>query len=116
MKKIKKMLNKEDGFTLIETTIVLLVIALLTILILPNVSGVTDNVNDSTSTAIIQTVETQQMLYESNNPTEITVELVSALGEVIDSETITITSKAGLFDIIAGFFRSLFGKTQILPF
>ena len=64
------MLNKEDGFTLIETTIVLLVIALLTILILPNVSGVTDNVNDSTSTAIIQTVETQQMLYESNNPTE----------------------------------------------
>lgn len=70
MKKIKKMLNKEDGFTLIETTIVLLVIALLTILILPNVSGVTDNVNDSTSTAIIQTVETQQMLYESNNPTE----------------------------------------------
>lgn len=70
MKKIKKMLNKEDGFTLIETTIVLLVIALLTILILPNVSGVTDNVNDSTSTAIIQTVKTQQMLYESNNPTE----------------------------------------------
>lgn len=70
MKKIKKMLNKEDGFTLIETTIVLLVIALLTILILPNVSGVTNNVNDSTSTAIIQTVETQQMLYESNNPTE----------------------------------------------
>ena len=70
MKKIKKMLNKEDGFTLIETTIVLLVIALLTILILPNVSGVTDNVNDSTSTAIIQTVETQQMLYESNIPTE----------------------------------------------
>lgn len=70
MKKIKKMLNKEDGFTLIETTIVLLVIALLTILILPNVSGVTDNVNDSTSTAIIQTVETQQMLYESSNPTE----------------------------------------------
>ena len=70
MKKIKKMFNKEDGFTLIETTIVLLVIALLTILILPNVSGVTDNVNDSTSTAIVQTVETQQMLYESNNPTE----------------------------------------------
>lgn len=57
-----------------------------------------------------------EIISAKNGPTEITVELVSALGEVIDSETITITSKAGLFDIIAGFFRSLFGKTEILPF
>ena len=75
MKKIKKIFNKEDGFTLIETTIVLLVIALLTILILPNVSGVTKNVNDSTSTAVIETVETQKMLYESNNPKKAPIDL-----------------------------------------
>lgn len=75
MKKIKKIFNKEDGFTLIETTIVLLVIALLTILILPNVSGVTKNVNDSTSTAVIETVETQKMLYESNNPDKTSIDL-----------------------------------------
>lgn len=69
------MFNKEEGFTLIETTIVLLVIALLTILILPNVSGVTDNVNDSTSNAVVQTVETQKMLYESKNPGTAPVDL-----------------------------------------
>lgn len=75
MKKIKKMFCKEDGFTLIETTIVLLVIAMLTLLILPNVSGVTKNVDGSTNKAVIETVETQKMLYESNNPTEDSVDL-----------------------------------------
>lgn len=75
MKKIKKMLYTEDGFTLIETTIVLLVIAMLTLLILPNVSGVTKNVDGSTNKAVIETVETQKMLYESNNPTEDSADL-----------------------------------------
>ncbi len=56
-----------------------------------------------------------EIISAKNGETVITVELVSALGEVIDSETITMTSKAGLFDVIGGFFRSLFGKTEILP-
>ena len=52
-----------------------------------------------------------------NGDTVITVELVSALGEVIDSETITMTSKAGFFDIIVGFFTYLiYGQNQMLPF
>lgn len=70
MKKIKTHFNNENGFTLIETSIVLLVIALLTILILPNVSGVTDQVDNSTAEAIIATVETQELLYKSNNPSK----------------------------------------------
>lgn len=64
------MFCREEGFTLIETMIVLLVIAMLSLLILPNVSGVTDNVDDSTNKAVIETVEMQKILYESNNPTE----------------------------------------------
>ena len=57
-----------------------------------------------------------EIISAKNGTTEITVELVSILGEVIDSETITMTSKAGIFDIIASFFRKLiYGENQILP-
>ena len=69
------MFCREEGFTLIETMIVLLVIAMLTLLILPNVSGVTNNVDDSTNKAVIETVEMQKILYESNNPTEDSADL-----------------------------------------
>ena len=69
------MFCREEGFTLIETSIVLLVIAMLTLLILPNVSGVTNNVDDSTNKAVIETVEMQKILYESNNPTEDSADL-----------------------------------------
>ena len=69
------MFCREEGFTLIETMIVLLVIVMLTLLILPNVSGVTNNVDDSTNKAVIETVEMQKILYESNNPTEDSADL-----------------------------------------
>ena len=69
------MFCREEGFTLIETMIVLLVIVMLTLLILPNVSGVTNNVDDSTNKAVIETVEIQKRLYESNNPTEESADL-----------------------------------------
>lgn len=69
------MFCREEGFTLIETMIVLLVIVMLTLLILPNVSGVTNNVDDSTNKAVIETVEIQKRLYESNNPTEDSADL-----------------------------------------
>lgn len=48
---------------------------MLTLLILPNVSGVTNNVDDSTNKAVIETVEIQKRLYESNNPTEDSADL-----------------------------------------
>ena len=70
MNKIKLKFFKEDGFTLIETTIVLLVIAMLTLLILPNISGVTKNVDSSTNKAVIETVKIQKRLYTSNNPSD----------------------------------------------
>lgn len=58
-----------------------------------------------------------EIVSAKNGDTVITVELVSALGEVIDSETITMTSKAGFFDIIVGFFTYLiYGQNQRLPF
>ena len=50
-----------------------------------------------------------------NGDSVITVELVNALGEVVDSESITMTSKAGFFDIIIWFFKNLF-VNSFLPF
>ena len=69
MKIIQKKLSNESGFTLIETSIVLLVIAVLTLLIIPNVTGVKKFADSSTNDAIVQSVEAQILLFEANNPT-----------------------------------------------
>lgn len=66
MKKLTEKLKNEDGFTLIELSIVLVVIALLMLLIVPNVTNVMSNVNGTTDEAVIQTVEAQIELYKAN--------------------------------------------------
>ena len=69
MKIIQKKLSNESGFTLIETSIVLLVIAVLTLLIITNVTGVKNFADNTTNDAIVQSVEAQILLFETNNPT-----------------------------------------------
>lgn len=65
---IKKIRKNEEGFTLLETSIVLLIIAVLSLLIIPNVTGVKDTVDGSTDDAIVASVEAQILLYEMNHP------------------------------------------------
>lgn len=48
----------------------------------------------------------------SNGSTTITATLYSSSGSVLEIETIEMTSKAGFFDILGGFFRGLFGATK----
>ena len=67
MKKLTEKLKNEDGFTLIELSIVLVVIALLMVLIVPNVTNVMSNVNGTTDEAVIQTVKAQIELYKAKN-------------------------------------------------
>lgn len=50
---------------------------------------------------------------DSNGNTAITATLYSSSGVKLDSVTIEMTSKAGFFDKIAGFFRDLFNATKI---
>lgn len=50
---------------------------------------------------------------DSNGVTSITATLYSSSGAKLDSVTIEMTSKAGFFDKIGGFFRDLFGATKI---
>ena len=61
-------LKNEDGFTLIEMTIVIMVVAALLLLIVPNVGKVTENTNSTTSEAVVSTVESQIILYKMENP------------------------------------------------
>ena len=49
MKKILKKLKKKDGFTLIEMLIVLFIIAILLILIIPNITKNIDTAKDKSS-------------------------------------------------------------------
>ncbi|MBO5333995.1 MAG: hypothetical protein J6B37_07795 [Clostridia bacterium] len=55
------------------------------------------------------------IISNANGDTTFTVKLVSAAGTVLDTETVTMTSKAGFFDKIISFFRSLFGGNKVLP-
>lgn len=64
MKKILRKLKLEEGFTLLEMSIVILIVAALLLLIIPNVSKVNDTTDKTTGEAAVSTVETQKLLYE----------------------------------------------------
>lgn len=68
MRKIIKKLKNESGFTLLEMSIVIMIIAALLLLIIPNVSTVNETTDKTTSKAVVSTVETQIELYKMENP------------------------------------------------
>lgn len=97
MKIIQKKIANESGFTLIETSIVLLVIAVLTLLIIPNVTGVKKFAESSTNDAIVQSVEAQILLFETNNPTmkyDAEHEKNNFIGDYVTAEQLEIYKNA----------------------
>lgn len=70
MRKILKKLKDDTGFTLLEMSIVIMIIAALLLLIIPNVSTVNEKTDDTTSAAVVDTVETQMILYKMEFPEE----------------------------------------------
>ncbi|HIZ70880.1 MAG TPA: prepilin-type N-terminal cleavage/methylation domain-containing protein [Candidatus Atopostipes pullistercoris] len=70
MKKIFEKMKKEPGFTLLEMSIVIMIIAALLLLIIPNVGTINEKTEDTTSKAVVSTVETQMELYKMDNPEE----------------------------------------------
>lgn len=67
MKKWLKKLKNEDGFTLLEMTIVVMVIAILIIVMIPNITKTNSSVNVTTNKALTQTIEAQKILYKAEN-------------------------------------------------
>lgn len=57
-----------------------------------------------------------QIVSDSNGKTEFTVSLYDKEGNLVDTDTIEMNSKAGFFDKIGSFFRSLFGATKIYEY
>lgn len=73
MKKIRNYL-KEDGFTLIEMLVVIMIVSVLLILSISNLTGVNDRIETTQNEGIIQTVEAQMMIYEMKNKVEASAE------------------------------------------
>lgn len=61
------MINNQKGFTLIEMLIVLLIISVLIILIVPNLSGKTKDVNTKGCDALVAVVQAQVESYALDN-------------------------------------------------
>lgn len=57
------MLKKQDGFTLIEMLIVLMIITVLILLIVPTLANRTENVQDRGCDALKQTIQSQVNAY-----------------------------------------------------
>ena len=67
----------------------------------------TEEINNGNSLKIIS---------DKNGTTTFTATLYSAKGEVLATDSIEMKSKAGFFDKIGSFFRSLFGATKIYEY
>lgn len=73
MKKIKDKLKEENGFTLIEMLIVILIISVLLILVVSNLDGVNDRITKTKNDGIIQTVDSQILIYKMDKGTKPTI-------------------------------------------
>lgn len=69
-----KELRGSSGFTLVEMLIVMVIIAALIILIIPNISKSTEGVHEKSCDALVKTVETQMLAFKMNegkDPTDL---------------------------------------------
>ncbi|TDM13147.1 competence type IV pilus major pilin ComGC [Macrococcus lamae] len=66
---LKKLFRNDDGFTLIEMLLVLLVISVLIIVIIPNIAKQSDNVQDTGCKAQVKMVQGQIEAYKLQNGT-----------------------------------------------
>lgn len=64
MKKYLKKLRDDEGFTLIEMLIVVMIVSFLLLLVVTNIKGVEETVKKTTDEGIVQTVESQMVIYE----------------------------------------------------
>lgn len=63
---LRKKYRNNQGFTLIEMLIVIFIIAILLILIVPNITNNLDTAKDKSSEAYVKTVQSQVTAYELN--------------------------------------------------
>ncbi|MET3574774.1 competence type IV pilus major pilin ComGC [Bhargavaea ullalensis] len=92
---LKKLIGREDGFTLIEMMIVLLVISVLILIAIPNVMKRAESIDDTGCDALVKMVEGQVQAYRlelRKNPAS-AAELVSA--DFLDDNPDALTCSDG---------------------
>lgn len=94
MKKQLKKLREEKGFTLIEMLIVIMIVSLLLLLVMTNVGGVQDTVKTTTNAGIVQTVDSQKVIYEMKEGKKPTLEELRE-GGYINQEQLSAYEKVG---------------------
>lgn len=89
MKKFLKRLKADDGFTLIEMLTVIMVISILMLMVISNVGGVKDSVANKTNQGIVQTVESEMLIYDMDKGGKVTAEELESEG-IITKEQLDI--------------------------
>lgn len=75
--------RRKEGFTLIEMVLVLFIVAALLLIIIPNMSKQTKNVESKTNAALVETVETQMELYLlDHDEASVTAEVLAEQGYI----------------------------------
>ncbi|AMB98868.1 hypothetical protein AWM75_02165 [Aerococcus urinaehominis] len=67
LSQLRKKVDNPIAFTLLEMVLVLLIIAVLLLLIVPNIADRRVNIEKKGDDALVKTVETQQELYRLDN-------------------------------------------------
>lgn len=95
MKK-KRSSKKYSGFTLVEMLIVLLVIAVLVLLFVPNLSKQREGINQKGDEAFRQVVTTQIELYEIDNPGQTATFELLTTGKYLTNKQVKRVNDMGL--------------------
>lgn len=96
MKQIfKKNISNKQAFTLIEMTVVLFIISVLSLLIIPNVTSVRSSIDAQGKEALVTVIRTQSQLYELEKK-EATPTLDSLKGTYLTTEQVNKAGKMGI--------------------
>ena len=84
---MKRLLKGSEGFTLVEMTVVIAIIAMLAALTLPAVTGVTTDTRSTSKLADNKQVDTAVTRFETDNPGDFPItEATNTVDTVVDTD------------------------------
>lgn len=86
MKKFRKYLRDNRGFTLMEMVIVLFIISLLSLIFIPNITNTKKTVTDDSKKALTTVIQTQAGLYEFEFGSKATLDALSTNGYITEGQ------------------------------
>lgn len=100
MKKLTQWIKKEQGFTLIEMSLVLFIISALLLLFVPNIAGRQEGANETSNEAVLTVLQTQADMYlMDKNEAPATFSIMKNEGYLTEKQ---LKSTEGKFTLNAG--------------